>query len=350
MPNPFLDCLQSLPRPDEIDYRYRSVSLFCGAGGLDLGLAFAGFEALFATDIAAVHCDTISQNFPRCRTLTSDITVLSADQIRILACCDGFDLMTGGPPCQAFSILGQRNSFHDARGRLVYEYVRLINELQPRAFLFENVPGLMTINKGKDWEALLAYFRTETGYRLFPDVLNAADFGIPQIRRRIFIVGFRSDVSVFEFPRPTHRNPNQPVGLSSLHLAAWLPAESALEDMDGLPNHRIRPHGERVKKRYMKLAPGDRDRIDHTDRIHPDLPSGTVLVGSQAGGGRPHIHPYEPRHISVREAARLQSFPDWFVFSGTETWQYRGVGNAVPPLLAKAIGEQIRQTLDELKA
>jgi DNA (cytosine-5)-methyltransferase 1 len=224
-----------------------------------------------------------------------------------------------------------------------------VKELQPRAFLFENVPGLMTINKGKDWEELFTYFTIETGYRLFHAVLNAADFGIPQIRRRIFIVGFRSSASVFEYPKPTHRNPDEPTNLLSLNLPTWLPAKFALENIDHLPNHRIRPHGERVKERYMKLAQGDRDKTDHTDRIDPNIPSGTVLVGSQAGGGRPHIHPYEPRHISVREAARLQSFPDWYVFRGTETWQYRGVGNAVPPLLTKAIGEKIRESLDKSK-
>ena len=101
------------------------------------------------------------------------------------------------------------------------------------------------------------------------------------------------------------------------------PAHLALENTDGLPNHRIRPHGKRVKERYSKLAPGSRDKVDHTDRIDPDRPSGTVLVGSRAGGGRPFIHPHEPRHITVREGARLQSFPDWYIFAGPDTWQYR---------------------------
>ena len=159
-------------------------------------------------------------------------------------------------------------------------------------------------------------------------------------------MGFRSQKVVFDFPEPTHQDPNgRNLGLFNSELNDWLPARFALENIDSLPNHRIRPHGKRVRDRYNNLPPGSRDKVDHTDRIDPDRPSGTVLVGSKAGGGRPFIHPFEPRHLTVREAARLQSFPDWYVFKGTDTWQYRAVGNAVPPLLTKAMGLQIAETL-----
>jgi DNA (cytosine-5)-methyltransferase 1 len=212
---------------------------------------------------------------------------------------------------------------------------------------------LLTLNRGKDWNDLIQYFRANTGYTLFISKLNAADFGAPQIRHRILIVGFRNKRTEFVFPEPTHYNPSINNELLPLHnlspdLLPWVPAKYALENLDGLPNHRIRPHGERVQNRYSKIPPGGRDRTDHTDRIHPDRPSGTVIVGSRAGGGRPHIHPYIPRHITVREAARLQSFPDWYVFQSTETWQYRAVGNAVPPLLAKAICSSISVALSKL--
>jgi len=133
--------------------------------------------------------------------------------------------------------------------------------------------------------------------------------------------------------------------LLNQHLLEWIPAKFALEYVDSLPNHDIRIHGERVRNRYEKIPPGGRDKIDHTDRIYPEKPSRTVLVGSKAGGGRPHIHPYFPRHITVREAARLQSFPDWYKFLGTSTAQYRQVGNAVPPLLALAVGKSIEAAL-----
>ena len=349
MSNLYLTRLRSLPRPEVMEHQYALVSLFSGAGGLDLGFAFAGFRTRFASDIEPVHCDTMAKNFPGCVTLPENVKLVTGKQIKERAKLAEIDLVAGGPPCQAFSILGQRNSFEDPRGRLVYEFVRLVTELNPHAFVFENVPGLLTLNGGRDWELLLRYLEAETGYKLFHHVPNAADFGIPQIRRRLFVVGFRSTTAEFEFPAPTHRDPDAQPGLLDYKLPSWLPARLAVEEVDGLPNHRIRPHGTRVTERYRKLRPGSRDRIDHTDRINPERPSGTVLVGSKAGGGRPHIHPTEARHITVREAARLQSFPDWYVLSGTDTWQYRGIGNAVPPLLAKAIGEQISLTMKQLR-
>jgi DNA (cytosine-5)-methyltransferase 1 len=248
--------------------------------------------------------------------------------------------MAGGPPCQAFSILGSRKSVRDPRGALVYEYARLVAELKPRAFVFENVPGLLSVNRGRDWQELLQYFAEETGYTVQYRVLNAVDYGVPQMRRRIIAIGLRDGRKNFEFPVPTH-------GDSDLlrELKPFVTAGEALAAVDGVANHVVRQHCARVADRYARIAPGDRDRTDHTDRIDPLRPSGTVLVGSGAGGGRPFIHPEVPRHISVREAARLQSFPDWYVFQSTATWQYRAVGNAVPCLLAKAVGKALRDHL-----
>ena len=347
MPNTYWEHLHSFSLVKDIQYKYNSISLFSGGGGFDLGLAFSGFDFKFSSDIEEAHCATVKHNFPNCLTLRADVCELNGKEILESIGNNTCDLLSGGPPCQAFSILGQRNSFQDPRGKLVYEYIRLVNEIRPRAFIFENVPGLLTLNGGKDWDELLNFFRVKTGYRIHSMLLNSADFGVPQIRKRIFVVGFESQDSIFEFPCPTHRNPNEEKDLFSLPLPPWAPARLALQKVRGLPNHRIRPHGQRVKERYKKVIPGKRDPVDHTDRIDPSRPSGTVLVGSRAGGGRPFIHPYQPRHLTVREAARLQSFPDWYVFQGTETWQYRAVGNAVPPLLARAIGEQIKKALDK---
>lgn len=344
--NEFLAHLNNLPMPSEQQNKLTAVSLFSGGGGLDLGLSFAGFETVFATDSESAHCETLAFNFPDAVAFPIDVNHLTGQQIRDLTRMETFDLLAGGPPCQAFSILGRRNSLQDPRGQLVFEYARLVKEIQPRAFVFENVPGLLTLNRGDDWQQLLTFFRDETGYKLFYKVLNSADYGVPQIRKRVFIVGFRSTDTEFEFPIPRHRDPQARITLFDHSLPLWLPSILALQDVEGIPNHDIRIHGDRVRNRYDQIPPGGRDIVDHTDRIHPDRPSGTVLVGSRAGGGRPHIHPYEPRHITVREAARLQSFPDWYVFKSTNTWQYRAVGNAVPPLLAKAVGEQIRLALE----
>ena len=121
----------------------------------------------------------------------------------------------------------------------------------------------------------------------------------------------------------------------------------ALENVDGLPNQNIRIHTEAVRKRFEQVPQGGRDKGSHSDRLNPDEPSGTILIGSSAGGGRPHIHPYEPRVLTVREAARLQSFPDWYEICGTSTEKYRQIGNAVPPLMAYELLRNIRSVLEE---
>lgn len=343
--NSYLELINNLPRPKQNNGKLTCASFFCGGGGLDLGLHFAGYNVAYANDLESQLCGIIKHNFPLCHSEANDIASVSAEDVFKSIGTKKIDLIAGGPPCQAFSILGKRESFDDPRGQLVYEYARIIKEIEPRAFIFENVPGLLTVNRGDDWKKLLEYFDKETGYHLHHKILNSADYGIPQIRRRVFIVGFRDDKK-FEFPAPTHQNPMEQGTLGANKLA-WIPSKLALEDVDGLPNQDIRVHSERVHNRYSAVPQGGRDKVDHTDRIHPDKPSGTVLVGSRAGGGRPFIHPFIPRHITVREAARLQSFPDWYIFEAPNTWQYRAVGNAVPPILALKIGEQIKKALSK---
>lgn len=321
------------------------VSVFCGGGGLDLGFTSAGFRPLFSSDVVPAYCDTIHKNLGKHIAEPHDITTLSGktvlDRIDV-----GVDVVIGGPPCQSFSILGDRKSTNDPRGKLAFEYARFIREIGPSAFLFENVPGILTVNRGADWKELLSFFEAETGYHIHWTKLNAVWFGVPQYRQRVIAVGFRDNKAFtrFKWPRRTHSElPEQPeLGLSLPRQSGW-----AFEDVHGLPNHILREHCERVTTRYSQIPPGGRDRKDHTDRVHPEKPSGTVLVGSGAGGGRPFIHPHEHRHITVREAARLQSFPDWWVFSGGPTAAYRQVGNAVPPLMARTIAFEIAKALKE---
>jgi len=322
------------------------VSLFSGAGGLDKGLELAGFKTVFATDLHEPNCQTLRRNFPDAAVVRANIADLTGAQVlSALRMGQGnVDVVAGGPPCQSFTILGKRLSFQDPRGALIYDFVRIIREIRPRAFLFENVKGIMTVNSGKDWRELLAYFGSETSYEIDFELLNAADYGVPQFRERVFVIGLRDGVSGFNWPSPTHVPPDKRL-LIKAGMRPYVTVRQALRRVDGLPNHLKRIHGPRVAGRYAKIAPGDRDRTDHTDRLAQNEPAGTVLVGSSAGGGRPHIHPTEHRHITVREAARLQSFPDDFVFESTPTWQYRQVGNAVPPLLTKAIGERLLETL-----
>lgn len=335
--NEYLNELSQLNIPKEKN-GLKLVSLYCGGGGLDLGFSLAGFVPAFSTDIDERFCQTIIQNLPGHVVEPHDMNDLTGEYV--LSKIGDFDMVIGGPPCQSYSILGSRGSINDPRGRLVYEYAHFIRDTKPKAFLFENVPGILTVNKGADWKRLVDYFHKETSYDIRWTKLNSAMFGVPQLRERVILIGFRDKVN-FNWPAQKHYFTNQPL----LGLKEPRPAWMALENVEGLPNHLLRVHSERVSNRYSKILPGDRDRIDHTDRIHPDRPSGTVLVGSGKGGGRPFIHPYEDRHITVREAARLQSFPDWWVFQGGPTSQYRQVGNAVPPLMAKAIAEKIANTL-----
>lgn len=335
--NQFLESLNSNNLTESADAP-TVVSFFSGGGGLDLGLSFAGFRTAYASDLETQHCETLHNNFSGAVVETADIKDSTGAHIQSATGIGQFDLMAGGPPCQAFSILGQRKAYEDPRGMLVYQYVRMLNELQPKAFVFENVPGFLTVNGGQDWKEFLQYLEKNTNYHFRHKVLNSADYGCPQIRKRVVIVGFKEDLP-FEFPEPTHfENPRD-------GQAEWVKSKYAFESLEGTPNHVIREHCERVRNRYNKVKPGERDRTDHTDRVHPERPSGTVLVGSRGGGGRPFIHPFAPRHITVREAARLQTFPDWYEFANTTTWQYRAVGNAVPVLMAKAIGESILKVL-----
>ena len=197
------------------------------------------------------------------------------------------------------------------------------------------------MNQGEDWRRLLEFAEKVTKYDIHWTTLNAVDFGIPQFRERVFLVGFAKKTR-FEFPSiPTGPGAKELIAEGMLKT----PSRWALQDVEGLPNHRIRPHGSRVRGRYANVTQGSRDSTDHSDRIHSELPSGTVLVRSGAGGGRPHIHPTEHRVLTVREAARLQSFPDWYVFRGTNTSQYRQVGNAVPPLLGYEVGKCVAAAL-----
>lgn len=322
------------------------ISLFCGGGGLDVGLGFAGFKSLVSSDLTPAFVETITTNFPHTKGLPKDALDLTGEELKSLAETNEIDLVAAGPPCQSFSVLGRRGALEDPRGKLALKYFDLVSEIKPKAFIFENVPGLLSVNKGKDWENLYKYAKEKTKYNLHVAKLNASFYGVPQQRERVVIVGLKENIP-FKFPD------EKPSGLGTDLITEQslipFPSKWALERVDGLPNHDIRIHGANVKKRYLLIPQGGRDKIDHTDRIDPNRPSRTVLVGSSAGGGRPHIHPFEPRVITVREAARLQSFPDWYVFQGNNTAQYRQIGNAVPPLLAYEIGLKIAEALEKSK-
>jgi len=322
-------------------YRVPVVSFFSGCGGLDVGLELAGFETIAMTEIHSVFCDTLRSNFKGQvigpPSYTGDVRNLDeiVDALKRIGVTENFEgVFVGGPPCQSFSIAAnqrfsksgrnfKRTGFqHEEYGNLLFDFISLISVFRPKAFLIENVEGILSIDGGSQ---VVEACQTlgDFGYNVSePKILNAADYLVPQNRFRAFIVG-GLDFS-FCFPQPhSHRVPCGKVLSGNIR---------------DLPNSETREHKAESILRYMKLPYGKRDKLGRVDRLNPLLPSKTVIAGGTNGGGRSHLHPFIPRTMSVRECARLQTFPDSFVFTGPSARQFTQVGNAVPPLLAYALG------------
>jgi DNA (cytosine-5)-methyltransferase 1 len=335
------------------------ISLFSGGGGLDLGLEAVGFKTLLASDIDYHSCRTLENGgeysranslpfLAHAKILERDICGLGSGEILDLASIKPgeLDLLAGGPPCQAFSVFGKRRGLEDQRGTLVYQYLRILNDLKPKAFIFENVYGLMTVDGGAIWDDICKQLsRPGKGlkYTLSTFRLNAANFGVPQFRDRVFIIGSSEGRTVGDIPS-THSSPTDPSQRS------WRTVRDALNSLPPigksvLANHTGRKHSQRIIDRYKSLSPGERDPKTRINKLDLDRPSFTIIVGSDAGGGKGHVHPTLGREVTPRESARIQTFPDWWSFSGTVRHPIRQVGNAVPPLLAAAIGNAIRKDI-----
>jgi DNA (cytosine-5)-methyltransferase 1 len=250
-------------------------------------------------------------------------------------------MFIGGPPCQPFSIAAnqrfrksdkkyKRTGFNDKhRGNLLFDYIWFIKKFRPKSFLIENVQGLLSVDGGRQLERAIKILST-AGYTVSPPAtLNAADYGVPQVRRRIFIIGSRTNTFLF-----------------SPSFKKRVPSISALNfPLNGAQNHITRKHNAESIMRYMKLKPKERDDAGRVNRLEPNNPSLTIIAGGMKGGGRSHLHPLIPRTLSVRESARLQTFPDDFVFYGPIARQFTQVGNAVPPLLAYNIAKAVAKQL-----
>lgn len=327
----------------------RVVSLFSGCGGLDLGLERAGFETTAMVEIAPFAAATLRGNFPTATVIgppdaTGDVREVGAVDLG----GERPDVLVGGPPCQSFSIAAaQRFLKHDAkfkrigfrdelRGNLTFEYLRLLEELRPAVFLIENVPGMRDLDGGETLSSIVAVARG-LGYHVAdPEILQAADYGVPQLRRRLIVLGALDHVPVL--PAPTH-GPDHGLFLrrrvSTAQALAGLPEDAR--------NHQPREHEPESIARYRRLRVSEREQLGRVDRLDPALPSKTVIAGGSNGGGRSHLHPLLARTLTVRECARLQTFPDDFEFSGTMSRQFTQVGNAVPPLLGEILGRAIGQ-------
>ena len=326
--------------------------MFSGGGGLDLGFAATGFNTILSSDIDPYSCQTLVQNQRKRRFLSAhpvlceDINKISYKQLQKEIGNKDIDFIIGGPPCQAFSVFGRRKGLDDPRGNLVYEYSRLIKEIEPEGFLFENVAGLKTIHDGALYSELIETLSVNGKYAISAHEYEMAEYGIPQFRRRVFFIGTKTNKAVPQL-EATHTPPNslfndhKPFNTVSSALKG-LPAIT--RDWKGeinLNSHVGRKHSQRIVDRYKSLSYGERDPKTRINKLNPKRPSFTIIVGSDAGGGKGHVHPHEPREVTPRESARIQTFPDWWEFHGTGRHVIRQVGNAVPPLFASVLSQHI---------
>ena len=300
----------------------RVVSLFSGAGGLDLGFKMADHEIIWANDLYGDAVETYRHNIGD-HVVCEDIAKVSADDV------PDCDIIIGGFPCQGFSVANTKRHEDDERNALYKQLIRIIDAKKPKFFLAENVKGLTNLAKGKVFQMILQDF-TDLGYKVVSKVLNAADYGVPQTRQRVIIVGVRNDLDfTYEFPTPTHDRK------AASGLKPWVTVTQALADIpdpdlpNDLPNHV-----------YSKYKLNFNGYIGHR-QLNPDLPAPTVTArGDNRGGVVILPHPNAQRRMSCRELAAIQSFPLDFAFSGNNSSVYRQIGNAVPPLLGCAVAAQ----------
>lgn len=314
----------------------RYVSLFSGGGGLDLGFEAAGLEPDVCIDHDAVACETLRANRPSWNVVCQDIRDFDAKPFA------GADVVVGGPPCQGFSSAGKGDP-DDPRNFLWQEYMRVVEEVRPRAIVLENVSAL-THRRNGDHLAGIMQTLEQQGYNFAYGVLNAADYGVPQARRRLIVIGIKDGDASLPVPTTADRQPT-----------VW----DAIGDLVDLPanpefNHVPNNHAPHVAARWNRLEPGQVDPNYRRARLDATRPSMTIRAGGgygpkgdHLGGFHPPIHPTLPRQLTVREAARIQSFPDDWILRGPKTIQGRQIGNAVPVKLGEAIGLHLVRLLDQ---
>ncbi len=359
---------------------WKAIDLFCGAGGLSEGFRQAGVHVLAGQDIEAVFGETFEETHPEARFVHGAIQDVKAETLLDASGLKPgeLDVLIGGPPCQGYSVYNHQRGVDDPRAGLFLEYLRIVEALQPRWLVMENVTGITSIANGGIVREIQSGMR-RLGYRVDMKMLKAEEYGVPQERRRVFFIATREETSPILFPSPSH----------GPELEAFVTVWDAISDLPKLENGQILDHakyGKVPQCAYQALLRGDRrfvenhsapklgpvniermqhipqggswrdipfdllpqgmkkaKRSDHTKRYgrpaKADLAC-TILTKCDVHWGA-YIHPTQDRSFTVREAARLQSFPDFFTFSGSRTEQFIQVGNAVPPLLGKAVAQSI---------
>lgn len=355
----------AVPRLRHGTQAYSAVSMFSGCGGLDLGAELTGHvRTVWANDIDPYSVATYQRNLGA-HIIEGDIRDLLPPEVPC-------DILLAGPPCQDYSTLWNHDGAKTDRGNLYREVVRFLNALRPAAFVLENVPGLLSANRGRAWTEVRRALKEPTRflsgtpgvrYRITSAVVDLADLGVPQNRERLFVVGARSDLGV--------QSPNlHSLAVQQRAIYPHVTVGQALDDFpipEGAPNHELFLDTAEVIQRLELIKPGEnyeaippehalavRGLISHVyRRLEPSAPAYTVIASG--GGGTHGYHHREPRRLTNRERARLQSFPDWFVFEHGEAYRARSayprvrrqIGNAVPPMAARLIVDEVVRSLSE---
>lgn len=389
-----------------VAHRPRVIDLFCGAGGLTEGFRQAGFDVGLGLDLDEEACETHRLNHPDTKVLCTDVREVSGSELLAEAGFGDVDVVIGGPSCQGFSTQGRRGAWaseDDPRNLLYREFARLVSDLRPEWFVLENVPGLLWYDRGSFGRRVFAEFE-QLGYRVGHKIVLAADLGVPQLRRRLLVVGTRTERS-FPWPTQTHMGAVRRDAIElwetrrrdhhpelAPHRTLWdaigdLPPITAggggevaayrrkvkteyqvmmRDGCDALYDHQSPPlpqvhydlikhvrEGQTWREIPRELLPPRFAKIRRTDgtnlfaRPERGRPSYTIITqfGNVTTGA--YTHPLQDRALSAREGARIQSFPDWYRFAGGLTSKYRQIGNAVPPLLARRMGEALLSAMFE---
>lgn len=347
------------------------IDLFAGVGGLSLGFEMAGFNVLIANEYDQSIAAAYKLNHPNTKMIVGDITSLDLDDV-FGKYAGKVDVIIGGPPCQGFSQKGQRKTIHDERNFLFKYYVNVVGLVRPRYFVMENVPNLLTSEGGYFRQEIEKLFN-DMGYSLSMGVLNASDYGVPQNRRRAVIIGKR-DGSAPSLPVAA---PNGVTVWDAISDLAFLESGEGSEVQEypnpplseyeremrsgstQLVNHTATKHSAIALERLRMIPPNAGREVLPEEHLTKSIYSGTwtrmrkdeiavtITTRFDTPSSGKFTHPYLHRAITVREAARIQSFPDTFVFTGNKSSQMKQVGNAVPPLLAKAVAETIIHDIEE---
>jgi len=360
---------------------FNVISLFTGSYGLDLGFEYAGLTVRVALDVDKSSKAIVEANRPEVPFILRDIKDITTREILAIAGLGkgDVDVVTGGPPCQPFSPAGKRHSLKDPRASPLMEFIRVIKEAEPKAFVMEEVPGLISARikhvpisergkgslspeeeAGSAWRVVLEELK-KTGYRITYGVLNAADYGTPQVRERLFVIGLRPDLGASpSLPEPTHRRPDKP---SLTGLNQWVPL---LDAIGGVNPGEYTPLPPKYA-RFLKYVPPGGNWRQIPQELRPEAMNGAydagggrmgfyrrltwfepspTLVTSPAMKATMMIHPWEDRPLSVDEYKAIQGFPEDWVVPGSVYTQYRKIGEAVPPILAYAVASAVVDLLE----